>query len=152
MGNKFLVKTFPEETIREMASLYISKDYTKISEIAQIYELGEKTISNLLMRGIAEYILGDATAEMVYSNFISRSPTQAMRDKLDKAFDAREEKKLQYKKYLQKLQDSIDKEFKKLDSLPKDATKEREECKKKIATRTPIAHRLSNYIKKQEHS
>ena len=151
-NSRMTVQNFPEETIREIAQMYISKDYTKISDLAQIYELAESTISNLLMRGIREYIIGDLTADMVYNNFISRSPTQSMIAKLDAAFDVRETKKMQYKNYLKKLQDSIDKEFKKLDKLPKDAIAEREKCKKNIAIRAPIAHRISNYILKQERS
>ena len=83
---------FPKRIIRRIAWRYVNHDPATQDALANIYGVSRATIAAVLKRGIAENILDDTTASMVFVCVKSHANPNTMKSYLA-AFDTRENTK-----------------------------------------------------------
>lgn len=85
------VKDYKKETIEDIAKAYLAYRWVTLNYLAEKYFLSERTISNLLYRGIAENILSEDVANDVFDKIVYAN-VKGVNQRLirwEKAFDER---------------------------------------------------------------
>ena len=144
------IKKLSAEDILSITQSYL-EGYS-FERLGVMYQMGEGTVIKVLLRGVREYIIGDFTAERLYKKMMNACVSEKSKAAIEKAFEERDDKKLDFIKYLNKLKEDLDNEFIYLNTCSREQEAEKNKSKAEIKRLTQRVNQLSKFIKRQEHS